>query len=143
MKLRPLSVVWLLAALPAAGELQRFQPCPDSPNCVSSLAADKDHKIEPLQFDGDPAEAWMRLQAVVSGMKRAATITSTGDYLHVEVRSRLLRFVDDVEFQLDTEQGQIEMRSASRKGHSDLGVNRKRTEKIRRLFLDSVPPPAT
>lgn len=141
MKLRSLPVVWFLAALPAAAELQRFQPCPDSPNCVSSLATDPKQKIEPLQVDGDPAEAWIRLQDVVSGMKGATTVTATDDYLHVEFRSRLFRFVDDVEFQRDSEQGQIEIRSASRKGHSDFGVNRKRSEKIRRLFIGSAVAP--
>jgi uncharacterized protein (DUF1499 family) len=67
-------------------------------------------------------------------MRRAKVITDTGDYIHAEFTSRLFRFVDDVEFSFDDTNKLINFRSASRKGYSDLGVNRKRMEEIRKRF---------
>jgi uncharacterized protein (DUF1499 family) len=61
-----------------------------------------------------------------------------GNYLHVEMRSLMFRFVDDVEFSLAASAGLIHVRSASRVGYSDFGVNRKRVERIRAAF-DSQP----
>jgi len=64
-------------------------------------------------------------------------ITEEGSYLHAETRSFLFRFVDDVEFMMDTDSRVIHVRSASRTGYSDLGVNRRRVERLRRAFNDT------
>jgi len=61
-------------------------------------------------------------------------VEQTGDYLRVEFRSFLFRFCDDVEFYYDRRSGLVHFRSASRVGHSDLGVNRRRMEQIREQF---------
>jgi uncharacterized protein (DUF1499 family) len=108
--------------------------CPSSPNCVSTKAGDREHGIAPLVFTGPAREAKKRLLDVISSMKRARIVTDDGDYLHVEFTSALFRFVDDVEFVIDESAHKIEFRSASRLGYSDLGVNRKRMEEIRRRF---------
>jgi uncharacterized protein (DUF1499 family) len=115
-------------------------PCPDSPNCVSSLVPESDHEhyIAPFSFSGDPAAAWQRLQAAVLTQKRVTIVAEQGDYLHIEIRSLLFRFVDDVEFSLAADAGLINVRSASRVGYSDFGVNRKHVELIRAAF-DSPP----
>jgi uncharacterized protein (DUF1499 family) len=55
-------------------------------------------------------------------------------YLWTTFTSRLFRFVDDVEFRMVSTDGIIHVRSASRVGYSDLGVNRRRVEKLRTLF---------
>ncbi len=143
IKLRITPLLLLAAILPAAAERLPLKPCPDSPNCVSSLATDKDHRVEPLEFQGDPAEAWDRLLQIVKQMKRTEIVTKEEGYLHAEVHSALFGFVDDVEFQLDPTGQRIDVRSASRKGHSDLGVNRKRVERIRELFAarEKTPTP--
>ncbi len=112
----------------------KLAQCPDKPNCVSSAATDDKHYTEPLGFAGSPSEAWECLQRVVKSMKRSKVVTLTDSHLHVEFRSALFRFVDDVEFQLDASNGYIHVRSASRKGHSDMGVNRRRVETIRKAF---------
>lgn len=109
-------------------------PCPESPNCVSSRAQDEGHRIEPLTYSGPAVEAWRRLVNVIRGLPRTRIVTETGDYLHVEFTSALFRFTDDVEFQLDQQASVIHVRSASRTGHSDLGANRSRVERIRELF---------
>lgn len=75
-----------------------------------------------------------RLKKIVIGMKRSRIIRSTGPYIHAEFTSALFRFVDDVEFLVDDRASVIHVRSASRIGHSDLGVNRRRIETIRTLW---------
>jgi len=114
---------------------QRLQPCPNSPNCVCSDESGS-QAIEPIAIQGDPQTVWRRLQHYLAG-ERGFTIKSVeSDYLKVEAKTRLLRFVDDVEFELRAEAGVIAVRSASRVGYSDLGANRRRIEKIRQALSD-------
>ena len=104
------------------------------PNSVSSQAAatDHGHYIEPLRFSGDPAAAMRKLRATIEALPRTEIVESRPDYIYAEFSSQVLGFVDDVEFYCD---GQvIHVRSASRLGISDLGVNRKRIEAIRAAF---------
>ena len=109
----------------------RLAPCPDSPNCVSSQASDAGHRIKPMALRGSSETALARIKAIVATMPRTEIITETSDYMHVESRSALFRFVDDVEFLIDADAGQIHIRSASRAGRGDLGVNRRRMDAIR------------
>jgi uncharacterized protein (DUF1499 family) len=113
----------------------KLVPCPSSPNCVSSQASDENHAVAPIAISGDPSAAMRRLTSVVEAMPRTQVIETKPDYLRVEFTSRLLGFVDDVEFYCDGKV--IQVRSASRLGYSDLGVNRKRVEEIRRAFAAS------
>jgi uncharacterized protein (DUF1499 family) len=108
-----------------------FAPCPDSPNCVSTAATDERHAIEPYPFDGSAVDAKARILAIVNEMPRAKVVAHEENYLHVEFRSRIFRFVDDVEFFFDEADSLIQFRSASRMGYSDMGVNRSRMEEIR------------
>ncbi|NUN66242.1 DUF1499 domain-containing protein [Pseudanabaena biceps] len=108
--------------------------CPDSPNCVSSQDRDAEHQIAPLAFTGDPAQALENLKAVVTSMPRAKIISAEGNYIYAEFTSAFMGYVDDVEFYLNADKGIIEVRSASRLGKSDLGVNRDRIESIRSKF---------
>lgn len=112
----------------------KFLPCPDSPNCVSSQSQDKKHFIEPVRYEWDQQQARDRLFAVIQGMKRSKIETVRDDYIHAEFTSAIFRFVDDVEFYFDDNTKTIHIRSASRIGYSDLGVNRKRLEYIRSMF---------
>lgn len=115
---------------------QKFAPCPPSPNCVSTQAdsADKEHSIAPISFTGSPAEAKARLLAVLQQMPRATLLTDEDKYIHVETRTALMRYVDDVEFYIDSASQTIQFRSASRIGYGDMGMNRKRMEEIRVKF---------
>jgi uncharacterized protein (DUF1499 family) len=113
----------------------KLAPCPDTPNCVSSQATDDAHWMDPIRiWDGDADEAMVRLKAVVAAQPRTTIVSGDGDYLHAECVSLLFRFVDDVEFLVDRDAKVIHFRSASRVGRSDLGVNRKRMEEIRKDF---------
>jgi uncharacterized protein (DUF1499 family) len=109
----------------------KLASCPSSPNCVSSQASDN-HTIAPLRFSGDAQAALRKLKAVVEAMPRTRIIDSKPDYLYAEFSTALMGFVDDVEFYCDGTA--IQVRSASRLGYSDLGVNRKRVEAIREAF---------
>ncbi len=114
----------------------KLSNCPGSPNCVSSYADinDKEHYIEPLSYSGEGSDAFGRLIKTIKSMKRAEIIKSTENYIYAEFTSAIFRFVDDVEFYLDESKKVIQVRSASRIGHSDLGVNRKRVESVRTLL---------
>jgi len=104
--------------------------CPDSPNCVSSQASDERHRIEPFATGDDPDAAFARLAEIVRRRPDATVLNSTDTYLRVELRTTF--FTDDAEFLLDRERRLIQLRSASRLGYSDLGLNRRRIEEIRR-----------
>ena len=109
----------------------RLAECPSSPNCVSSQAGDAAHQMDPIAFSGSPDEALKKLRSVVEGLPRAAIVTADPHYMHVEFTTAIFRFVDDAEFLLDADAHVIHFRSASRVGHSDLGLNRRRIEDIR------------
>jgi uncharacterized protein (DUF1499 family) len=111
----------------------RLSPCPSSPNCVSSQSDDRRHKIDPIRFTSTSAEAMTRLKKVVQGKERTTVVRETPEYFHVEFRT-VLGFVDDVEFFVDESQKVIHLRSASRVGYWDLGVNGRRIESIRAEF---------
>jgi uncharacterized protein (DUF1499 family) len=113
---------------PQSGQLA---PCPSSPNCVSSFSQDAAHKVEPLTYNSTPAVAMTNLKQTIASLGKTKIITETDNYLYVEFTSSLMGFVDDVEFLLDEGAKVIHVRSASRLGQSDLGVNRKRIETIR------------
>ena len=106
----------------------RLAPCKRSPNCVSSQAdpADREHYIAPLH--GSMAAA----RKAVESLPRSTVVDARDDYLYAELRSALLGFVDDVELYFD---GQvIQVRSCSRLGRRDFGVNRERVERLRFLI---------
>jgi uncharacterized protein (DUF1499 family) len=112
----------------------RLAACPNSPNCVSSQSTDPRHAIDPLRYEGTAEKARRFLIDAVSGMKRARIVAADERYIHAEFTSALFRFVDDVEFLLDDGGKTIHVRSGSRVGYSDLGVNRRRVEEIRSRF---------
>lgn len=112
----------------------RLANCPDTPNCVSSEAAGEKQRVEPLQLAGSVADSMARLAATLESVPRVRIVSSDERYLHAECRSWLLGFVDDLEFLVDSEGGVMHVRSASRVGYSDLGVNRARVEELRTAF---------
>ena len=108
----------------------RLAACPNSPNCVSTEAGSADHRMSPISFSGPDDEAFARIKTIVRSLPRTTIVAESGNYLHVEFASAVFRFVDDVEFLVDAENRMIHFRSASRAGHGDLGVNRRRMKAI-------------
>jgi uncharacterized protein (DUF1499 family) len=110
--------------------------CRRTPNCVSSQAdpADREHYVAPITFKGDAIAA---LRKSIESLPRTRIISADSHYLYAEFRSRLLRFVDDVEFHYDPKAKLIHVRSASRLGRRDFGVNRARIEELRAMLTRS------
>jgi uncharacterized protein (DUF1499 family) len=109
----------------------KLAACPGTPNCVNSQSLDAQSKIAPLAYNSSSVEAMAKLKTVIGDMEKTKIITETNNYLYAEFTSKLMGFVDDVEFLVDDDAKVIQVRSASRLGESDLGVNRKRIETIR------------
>ncbi len=111
----------------------KLASCPNTPNCVNSqaIAGDTEHSIQPIQIGGEMPQRMADLKQVIRSMPRATIIKETNNYLYVEFASKLMGFVDDVELYFDNDGKFIQVRSASRLGESDLGVNRQRIEEIR------------
>lgn len=111
----------------------KLRPCPNSPNCVCSEdypGSGALHKIPPVKVaGGDIDRLWQLLRDGVVDAGGEVVDEQSG-YLRAEFTSTVFRFVDDLELRLDREQGEIHIRSASRVGHSDLGANRERIERI-------------
>lgn len=131
--------VVLVASNKAASKLGvvsgKLAELPETPNGVSSQTKDPSKRVAAIPWEGTPAQGLDRMVQVIDQMSRGRVVERTDDYLHAEFRSFLFRFVDDVEFLVNPRDHQIEIRSVSRLGYSDLGVNRKRVERLRERFL--------
>jgi uncharacterized protein (DUF1499 family) len=108
--------------------------CPEKPNCIVSMGQGENHTVLPIKYETSRPAAVNLLQSIVSSMPGAEIVTATDNYLYAEFRSRILKFVDDVEFFFPLEESVIHYRSASRLGYYDFGVNVKRMEYIRSRF---------
>lgn len=105
-------------------------PCPDSPNCVSTRS-DKANRVEPFQLNTPFDQNWPLLIDEIRKIERIDIVLSNDTQLHAEATSAVFRFVDDLHLFLDRSSGRIDIRSASRVGYYDFGVNRRRVESIR------------
>jgi uncharacterized protein (DUF1499 family) len=108
----------------------RLHPLPETPNAVSTEAVNELQAMLPIKFSCTPQEAVEGIMRVVERQPRMKIVEQQKNYLHIEARSLVFKFVDDVEFLVDPQEQTIHFRSASRVGHSDLGVNRRRMEKL-------------
>ena len=121
------------------GRLAPPKPTPNNVNSQIDKNTDPGHYIAPLRYNGDPRKAWAALRQVIDGMPRARVVKAEPNYLYVEFTSKLMGYVDDTEFYLDEKAGVIQVRSASRLGRSDFGVNRERIESIRAQLAQAKP----
>ena len=125
---------------PKAGLLAgRLRPCPAKPNCICSEDQKSDAWVEPLRFQGPPTRTWERLKAVLEEM--GGTIQrQDNEYIWATFSTKIFRFVDDVEFRMVANENVIHVRSASRVGYSDLGLNKRRLEELRARFYEAAKP---
>jgi uncharacterized protein (DUF1499 family) len=119
------------AARSEDGGSSHLLSCPESPNCVSTEAQDDRHKIDAFHLKEDFIKNWLEIQRVVSALPRSAVVKADATCLHATFKSRVLRFVDDLELFLNPSNGIISIRSAARIGYWDFGVNRRRVEQLR------------
>ncbi len=135
--LSPLFVAFLLFLSSCAGTRPdnlgytngKFIDCPKSPNCVWSQTSEGKAAIDPISFKGNLQVAQQKLIQLIESDFKATMVKHEGPYIQYEFKAMM--FVDDVEFYFDEKRRLIHFRSASRKGHSDMGANRRRMEKIR------------
>jgi uncharacterized protein (DUF1499 family) len=112
----------------------RLADCPGSPNCVSSRSERPGEAIAPIPFEGSADDALARVRAALATLPRTVVVAEAPGYLHAEATSLVFGFVDDLEVLADDGAKVLHVRSASRVGHSDLGVNRDRVERLRRAY---------
>jgi uncharacterized protein (DUF1499 family) len=114
----------------------RLAPCPRTPNCVSTQAPEGSSKrMDPIPYTGSLDQARARMLEVLRAYPRTRIVQEDPDYLKAECRSKVFRFVDDVELLFDDGAKQVHFRSASRLGRKDFGVNRERMDQLRAAFL--------
>jgi uncharacterized protein (DUF1499 family) len=127
-----LGLIMITTTTSSLADTKKLPLCPNSPNCVSSQAAGNDsHFIAPFKIKGDIRQACNAVKDALNKQPRTVVTEETEDSLKAEATSLIFRFVDDVEVVLDEQQGLLHIRSASRIGYGDFGVNRKRVEQLR------------
>jgi len=119
----------------------RLASCGRRLNCVSSQAdpGDAQRYVPPIAFRGSVGQALAAARRAVEALPRSRVVRHDAAYLHAEFRSRLLGFVDDVEFIYDEKAGSLHVRSASRLGRRDFDVNRARVEALRAQIEGGAP----
>ncbi|WP_320827600.1 DUF1499 domain-containing protein [Reinekea sp.] len=123
------------AQAPSLGvEQGQFQPISKKPNNVSTQTDDADKKVEPLTAKETPAATLTAIKQAINLYGGADIQRETDDYLYVVFTTGKMRFHDDAEFWLDSASQQVQFRSASRAGYSDMGRNRQRYERIAELY---------
>jgi uncharacterized protein (DUF1499 family) len=129
-----LSTILLFQNL-AAQDKSSLDPCPNSPNCVSTLAKKRSKKMEPLQYDQSVKEAMADLKLIISKVEGSELLAAEATYLHYAFHTKRGNFIDDVEFLLDSTAKVIHFRSASRVGYGDFGANKRRMKKISKSWF--------
>jgi uncharacterized protein (DUF1499 family) len=111
----------------------KLAACKSSPNCISSQAEATDtmHYAEPIAVPDAVTNPKQRILDILTATPGAVIIEDKGNYVRAEFTTKIMRYIDDVEFVVDTSKRIIDFRSASRVGYSDMGLNRKRIEQIR------------
>ena len=103
------------------------------PNYVCSQdGTSRFHYIDPLPCGEAPELAFARVKALLGQTPRTVILEATDEYLHVLCRTLVFRFPDDLKCLLCPQDHVIHVGSASRYGFYDLGVNRRRVERLRR-----------
>lgn len=122
--------------VPPKGTEGALADCPGPPNCVSSEARDTRHAIEPFRLQNQQPDSWDAIGQIVASLPRTTIVQQSDRYLHAECKSRLFGFIDDLELLLDPEAGIVAVRSSSRVGRWDMGVNRRRIEILRQRMAE-------
>jgi uncharacterized protein (DUF1499 family) len=110
----------------------KLLPCAEKPNCVSSQSENISSYVDPVRYRVSDQKLGRYLKKLIDAMPRTTIVEKDSRYLHVEFRSAVFGFVDDVEFIFGNPPGVLHIRSASRVGYWDFGVNRRRVERIRK-----------
>ncbi len=138
-------MLWLLLGCPGQPDLPvkgELAPCWSSPNCVTSQTDPRDevHYVLPMEFHGEPEAAVERMRQVLEHLPGAGGVFVEGMHLRVAVKTESGLFTDDVDVLFDTERRLVHVRSSSRIGYGDFGLNRQRTEQLRAMWMQVSAP---
>jgi uncharacterized protein (DUF1499 family) len=114
-------------------EDNKLSPCPPKDNCVCSFEEREKYKIAPYKYT-DKNKTLTKLVNILETTDRVKIVEKVENYIRAEYKTKIFRWVDDVEFYFDESSQLLHFRSASRTGYSDMGVNRSRIEKIRSML---------
>ena len=117
--------------------LNPLPDCPKSPNCFASQVGSKNWKKKPLLFNGTLEVSIEKLLDLLDAMPGATHVSSDRKMIQYTFQTKVGKFIDDVHFSVDEKNKRFHFRSASRKGYSDMGANKRRMKKIRRLWEDN------
>lgn len=132
-----LSMSWTTDSNFSFSKKTKLEPCPNSPNCVSTQETRKRKRMRPIEFKHSIEQAKMKMQMLLGNKDDFPNVTlveGKGDWQHYEFKTKIGKFIDDVEFIFDEKNKQIHFRSASRKGYGDFGKNKRRMKKIRKEY---------
>lgn len=115
--------------------------CSGPPRCVSSQAADPERRVKPLRYAGSAEAARESLVAHIRDQPRTEIVTNSDCYVHATYTSAIMGYTDDVELWFCNEPGKVELRSSSRIGYYDFGVNRERVDMLRDALAVDVEAP--
>lgn len=128
-------IYWQNSRVPELGhQAGQLTPLSDKPNGVSTQTADPEKRVMPWQFKTDQAITMSAIKNAVAAYGGAEVVKEDADYLRVVFVTEKMRFRDDAEFYLDPQTKEVHFRSASRAGKSDMGLNRKRHERLTELY---------
>jgi uncharacterized protein (DUF1499 family) len=148
--LRPLAPRYLLVLLALGGlsacglgsnPLRPDGPladCGSAPHCISSRATKPERRVAPLRYTSRLHVAQRVLVDLVAELPGARILRNEPGYVHAEITTSILRFVDDLEFEIQPD-SVIHVRSSSRIGYYDFNVNRERIETLRARFNERQP----
>ncbi|WP_318453491.1 DUF1499 domain-containing protein [Photobacterium leiognathi] len=110
-------------------------PCGDKPNCVSTLDKREDFTLSPFVLTPKGMDDWAAIKQAALTLPGAKLADQATHYLHIKATSKVFRFVDDLEIAQTGDH--LDVRSASRIGYYDFGVNRKRAEMLRERLIQN------
>lgn len=114
-----------------------IEPCPDKPNCIATDDANPDRRAPTISFDGTANEHWSKVRTAVLALDRVAIVEEREHFLHATLTSALMGYVDDLVVTVCDDGKRLGVRSSSRKGYWDLGVNSRRVETLIERLRDS------
>jgi len=135
-----LSMSWTTDSSFSFSEKIKLDPCPNSPNCVSTQETRKRKRMRPIILKHTSEYAKKKMKLMLDDEDDFSNVTlieEKGNYQHYEFKTKIGKFIDDVEFLFDEKNKLIHFRSASRKGYGDFGKNRRRMKKIRKKYENS------
>jgi len=127
--------LFIMCTTPAFSNNNGLNPCPDKPNCVSSLESGE-HAIEPFTLIAKSSIDIQKLVSLIQHSDKKVSVIHADNRIHAEFTSRVFSFVDDMDLLINLEQNLIHVRSASRTGYYDFGVNKRRVENLRLILKE-------